>query len=131
MENFVLKKTILVALLSATPLISFAQNWVFVTGNSNAADFYVDADSIKKIGANRRVWVLQDLKKRTVNGSLSAKLLREIDCNEEKIRSLQFTFYAENMLKGEMMNTVTRTGEWEFVSPDSMNKDVLDAVCKK
>ena len=131
MENFVLKKTILVALLSATPLISFAQNWVFVTGNSNAADFYVDADSIKKIGTNRRVWILQDLKKRTVNGSLSAKLLREIDCNEEKIRSLQFTFYAENMLKGEMMNTVTRTGEWEFVSPDSMNKDVLDAVCKK
>ena len=126
-----LKKTILVVLMSATPLLSIAQNWVFVTGNSNTADFYIDADSIKQIGTNHRIWMLQDFKKRLGNGGLSAMVLREIDCNEERIRSLQYTFFDDNMLKGKMMRTTTLAREWEFVSPNSMNKDVMDVVCKK
>jgi hypothetical protein len=131
MEIFVLKKTILTALLLTTPLISSAQNWTYVTGNDSAADFYVDADSIKKAGSTRRFWVLQDMKKPTPNASKSAKTLREIDCTDEKFRSLQYTFFSGKMVTGKLISTTTNASDWHFIEPGSMDKDVMDFVCKK
>lgn len=126
-----LKKTIFAALLSTTHLISFAQNWEYVTGHSKHADFYVDIDSIKKTGSTRRAWILQDMKKQTPNKSKSAKVLREINCNEEKFRSLQYTFFSEKMATGGLISTSTNTSEWYFIEPGSMDKDVMDFVCNK
>jgi len=62
---------------------------------------------------------------------LSARSLREIDCNEEKYRTFQYSFYSEKMLTGKLIHTTQVSPEWEFIAPGTMNRDVMDFICKK
>lgn len=126
-----LKKIILVALLFATPLISFAQNWVKVS-SSDLDNIYIDTISLKKIGNNRRVWVLSDYKKRDKGGDSSNKVLSEFDCAEDRVKNLDYTMFKGNMGNGTVTDHISSPNSaWQYVSPGSVDDFLLKFVCKK
>lgn len=126
-----LKKTILAALVSAIPLISFAQNWVKVT-TSELDNVYIDTISLKKNGNNRRVWVLSDYKKKDKHGDLSNKVLSEFDCVEDRVKNLDYTMFNGNMGNGTVTTHIpSANSSWQFVSPGSVDDALLKFVCKK
>ena len=125
-----LKKTILVVLMSATPLLSIAQNWVPVA-NGAGVTFHVDPKTIKKSGDIRKVWVLHDRSQKDPDGNQSTKIYKEYHCAEDKVRFLQLDAYEGNMGSGRFIESETGVTKWTYISPNSLESIVLEFVCKK
>jgi hypothetical protein len=91
-------------------------DWVKVTGTSDTV-FYVDPASIDNKGSFRQVSVLQDYAGQEPGGVRSRRVLYEIDCTEERLRSLSVTEHSEPMARGEPVNSREGASEWLYVAP--------------
>jgi len=56
-----------------------------------------------------------------------AKFLFEINCNENKIRTLQVTIFKDN---GEIENSKNVPTEWDYISPESAGEALQKMLCK-
>jgi hypothetical protein len=123
-------KKLLITCLLMFPVLSFSQNWIRAS-YSDEATFYVEVDSIKKIGNSRRVWVMQDMVKKGTNGVLSRRNLEEFDCVEEKYKLIQVTTFSGNMGTGGILMSFPASGEWNYISPGTLDHGVLRFACSK
>ena len=92
-----MKKNTLMLLLAAMSTGAIAE-WVRLWGN-DVLEGYVNPDSIRKKGKNVVTQNMFDFKKPwEYNGNeyRSSVVLFEFDCAEERARSLESIFYAEN-----------------------------------
>jgi len=108
-------------------------NWIFLRfGKLGSAHFYcvenVNQDNVK-------VWwkVIFSNKAKQKLGSEYKKAdyqiaLFEIDCVEKKLRGLKRTIYD---LDASIIDTYREPGEWEYVPPGSIGRDLLEEVCKE
>jgi hypothetical protein len=104
--------------------------WVSVTSSADGSNkFYIESTSVKKSGSYLRAWGLTDYAKRNEYGSKSHKTYYEIDCNDSRIRSISYTFYTENMGRGEANSYNPEKFEWVYASPDSINSYIVGYVC--
>jgi hypothetical protein len=99
-------------LLAAT---SAWADWVKVTEVSDTA-YYVDPELVGK-GNVRRVSVMHDYAKPEPGGVRSRRVLYEIDCSGQRLRSLSATEYSEPMGQGKSVNSWERESEWLYVAP--------------
>lgn len=106
-----------------------SQTWIQVS-ESNEAVIYINPRSIKKWGNMARVWEVQDLKTRLPQGVISFRAYIEIDCLQERRRILELSAFNQNMAKGLPEVVIDSPDKWSFVSPNSPNRDVFDAVCE-
>jgi hypothetical protein len=100
-------------LLAAT---SAWADWVKVTAVSDTV-YYVDPESVSKVGNVRRVSVIHDYAKPEPGGVHSRRVLYEIDCTGERLRSLSASEHSEPMAQGKSVNSWERESEWLYVAP--------------
>lgn len=113
----------LLAVLAVPP----AAAWVSF-GESDATAYYVDPDSIRVEGPQRRVWRLFDYKERQRNGVQSGKALIEIHCREGTYRYLRTMYYSGPMGKGKYLGGV-REHRKEYIGPGTMISQLASFVC--
>src|SRR4029450_7363706 len=86
---------------------------------SEATDtvYYLDQASISDKGKFRRVSVIQDYAKQEPSGVRSRRVLYEIDCTEERLRSIAGMEHSDSMAQGNSVNSWERESEWLYVAP--------------
>jgi hypothetical protein len=102
-----------VLLLSATSVLA---DWAKVAETPGTA-YYLDPASISAKDGFRRVSVIHDYSKQDPAGARSRAVLYEIDCAEERLRSIAVTEYSEPMARGQGINSWQRESEWLYVAP--------------
>jgi hypothetical protein len=108
------------AVLSTLLLIAATSawaGWVKVAEVSDTA-YYVDPESVGNTGNLRRVSVIHDYAQQEPGGGVrSRRVLYEIDCTSERLRSLSATEHSEPMAQGKSVNSWERESEWLYVAP--------------
>jgi hypothetical protein len=128
-----MRKAVLMMLLAVVSS-SAAAEWVVVS-DSDAAVTYVDVDTIRKNGNLVIMWTLYDFKTARVAAAgkpyLSSRSETELDCGEEKIRTLAFFWHSRNMGKGEVVTSDSFPEKWEPIPPGSAGKRLWQIACEK
>lgn len=125
-----MKITTTVAMIAATILTTApasAQRYAVVSEGPDTSIMAVDLDTIRKVEASNRAWVLTVLKSPTEDAYYSLLSLDEFDCVEEKSRSLTTKVY------NEKSEPVTTTGiePWAYKLPKSVGYNALKVACGK
>lgn len=107
---------------------SAASAWVSL-GESESTAYYLDPDSVRATGSQRRVWRLFDYKEPQRNGVHSGKALIEIDCHAGTYRYLKTSYYSEAMGKGRYLGGMGAHRK-EYIGPGTMVGQLANAVCE-
>ena len=102
--------------------------WVTVTQNE-VATVYVDSSAIEKVNANKRVWVVYDMKSPDVAGQQSVKSYIEYNCGEGQYKTLSASRYHQKMGKGPAIKSLPVGANWKPVSQDSMSRQLFAFAC--
>jgi hypothetical protein len=120
-------------MLSSEP--TYAQ-WAAIGDNVDLDTIYVDIETIRRKGELAEVWVMTDSKlaKRFLDTNsfyLSVRQLQQFNCDEERSRILNATWFSSNMGKGTMIDTLTKEGQWNPLPPGSVGRRLMEVICKK
>ena len=121
-----MKKFLFVWILFATG--SAWADWVPV-GESAGNNFYIDPSTIRKDGDLRKVWGIQDLSKRDIDGEMSRRYREEYDCKGARKRFLSATTHSEPMAGGSTLVSNTEPSAWIDIRPNTLGDDILKSVC--
>ena len=92
--------------------------------------FYIDFDSIRSEGNFRKVWAINDFKKLDGDGEMSTRFRLELDCKEEKFRTITISSHSQNMAKGMPLRSVTpEFPKWGDIAPDTPIAATLKLAC--
>jgi hypothetical protein len=120
-------KRILFVLLMMTCSVSWG-GWV-MHAETDTTTHYYDPATLKKDGHIRKVWVLQDLKKRHKDGEMSRRARGEYDCKQERVRYLTMTEHSEPMAGGEVLLNAGEDRVWREIPPNTPSADIFNLVC--
>lgn len=81
------------------------------------AAYYVDPKAVVVDGNIRRVPVVLDYAKADPDGVRSRKTALEIDCGNERLRSVASSVYAEPMAAGKPLGSTEVDSDWLYVAP--------------
>jgi hypothetical protein len=130
-QLFALKFSILVAAFAATPSYA-ATAWELIASTSLAKS-YIDRKTLDINGPLRRVLQLEEFIGPAVMGIRSVIAHAEYDCENRKMRLLDFTSYGGSMGTGEQISRrqlPSPYGPWSGVlSPNSEPGVTLDLMC--
>ena len=120
---------LIVALLLLTLTVPAWAEWLKYAEDKEVV-FYYDPTTIKKTGNLRRVWEIEDLKKRPTDGESSSHMMFEYDCKEQRYRGLSFRTHSEPMASGKIIFRHDKPSTWRDVVPNSGRATILQIVCK-
>lgn len=106
-------------------------DWVRIDENAYTI-YYIDPLSIRKNGNYRKVWGVQDLKRRDrQDGEMSRRVLWEHDCKDERSRVLAFSLHPEPMVSGKALFSDSTASTWSAVPPNTVAQTVQQTVCAR
>jgi len=145
MKDKLLFFILLLAFIGPGPLMaSNIHDWAKLGSAQSGANFFIDKNSIKSAGESRFFSWIIDLPK-PVDGVLSVKEYREVDCAAEKFKVIRQKAYTDSLGKGsEHVKTTFSTiatmlgfvlhevdeNEWETAEPNSVNFAAVKYVCE-
>lgn len=103
----------LLILLAASPACA---DPVKVTEAGGTA-YYVESESISSKGNVQRASVVHDYAKPESGGVRSRRVMYEINCAAERLRSVSATEHSEPMAQGGVVNSWERESDWLYVAP--------------
>jgi hypothetical protein len=110
-----------------------AAEWTMIQTNDDS-NLYIDFDSIKKSGDLIKVLSLNDYYLAQQKQGLSSQWEELVDCKNKKFKALSINYYAENMGKGEILNT-THFNEsetnWSDIVQYSIGELKINIICSK
>jgi hypothetical protein len=122
------KIALMVAALAATvSTTAHATDWVNVGESVTDSTFFMDADSVRITGTYRfTVWVATAYGQASPGGAIGNKALTEFDCALQRKRVLSVSYLGTG---GRIITSVDSTQAWEYLVPDSVLGDTLQAIC--
>jgi hypothetical protein len=112
-------------LLTSTPA---AAEWTSFSKGEDRTEYFIDFSTYKRT-PKPRAWLLINKELRDKFGDMSAMVLYEADCSEDKIRGISWQFYNGTMGTGNLTTTDNVPGEWNYASPGSVNTTILKTLC--
>jgi hypothetical protein len=97
---------------------------------ASGSDHFIDTSTLK-YGARPTAWTLINFANATEEGDKSYKILREADCEGNKLRGIAWRYYKEGMGAGKLSGIDDTPGEWRYVSPESVTEILFKILCKK
>lgn len=130
-----MKRVFFITLLVLSSGPTYA-DWAAIGDNVDLDTIYVDIETIRLKGELAEVWVLTDSKlaKRFLGTNsfyLSVRQLQQFNCDEERSRILNATWFSSNMGKGAVIDTLTKEGQWNPLPPGSVGRRLMEVICKK
>lgn len=121
-------RSLLAALLLCCCLSSARAEWKLIDFNDGEA-VYIN-DFFRPGGATTRMWMLIEYRERTPVGSLSVKLLWEVDCAASAMRTLRYASYPLRMGFGDAIKVDETPGEWIKPAEDSPQETMFVLICR-
>jgi hypothetical protein len=121
-------RKLLIALLmmfSAAPALA---EWKLIDFNDGEA-VYIN-DFFRPGGETTRMWMLIEYRERTAQGSLSVKLLWEVDCPARAMRTLRYASYPLRMGFGDVIKVDETPSEWIKPAEDSPQETMFVLICR-
>ena len=81
------------------------------------ATYHVDPASVSSKGNLHRVPVIHDYAKPEPGGVRSRRVSYDIDCTNERLRSVSVTEHSESMAQGKSVSSWERESDWLYVAP--------------
>lgn len=128
MKKLIILSTLIFTLIFSSTA-SFAE-WKKVSKGMNGNIYYVDFSRIKKHGGYVYYWRLSDFLKPTEHGDLSARVYHQVDCKLFRFKRLSYVFHKQPMGKGIPVSNNPKNPDWDYSPPNSIDEEVLQAVCK-
>ena len=98
---------------------------------TDIAAYFIDATTLQKNGALRRVAQVQNLKHRDKDGELSRRALVEYDCREVQNRTLALSMHADAMGEGKKLDSYNEPSSPRKVAAGSSGEAILKVVCSR
>jgi len=125
---------VLVLLMLSCSVGPAQAGWEEVAGSDNVT-VYVDPTThqVDTKSGLAMMWVLYDAK--TVNklsersSFLSLRSQIQYDCNEERARSLQASYFEGHMADGEVVLSSSTEGKWYPLAPGSIGEKLRELAC--
>jgi hypothetical protein len=106
-------------------------DWQLLGKQTNGRALYIESDTIQKIGAKRRAWILENFAEKE-DDFLSTISFIEFDCSEKKARLLQQDWHTELLGSGKRVTQKLSTeSAWEYPVPNTAIYIVMQGLCKK
>jgi hypothetical protein len=105
--------------------------WKKVTSDAYSGNtFYLDFERLSKRGRYVYYWLLQNSKKRDVDGIMSVKMYTQGDCEMFRFKQLSFVYHRERMGGGpaEVEDSIKK--HWYYPTPDSPGEIILKSACR-
>ena len=103
-------------------------DWVQLT-QTQTNSFYYDPTTIKKVGNLIRVWELIDNVTPNKIGSLSSRMLTEMDCSGNQSRTIEYTYHTGHMATGEINYMNSTISQWFQAPPNTVQQQQLKFYC--
>ena len=98
--------------------------------NDGKMTLYFDNETIQVNYPLFRSWSLMDFKEPIANNMLSAKILTEYDCDEEKRRVVHVISYSGNKGEGKILSQASSNQAWDVISDEASSAyDLMLTVC--
>ncbi len=105
-----------------------SSKWVlYGVGTTNGAKSYFDPKTVKKIGKQRKVWILVNAR---IKDSQSFTALELINCAEETHATQYAIYYKEQNGEGGSVFTIDKPSSPQPIVPDSTVQTLMENVCK-
>lgn len=129
-------KHLLAAFLLMAVCSSAMAEWVFIgTTEDQSSTIYGDPATRRRAGDVVKVWILTNYAKprKSPNGFYtSAKIQKNVDCKEERMRNLALVAYKGAMGIGDIDGSEnTPNSDWSPVVPDSLGESISQWACAK
>jgi hypothetical protein len=122
-------KKLLVLLFSMLISLNSYCEWEEIVGTIDGDHFfYVDTDLIKEHNGFVYFWSMTDSLYPSETGTMSTQTYSQGDCGIMREKPLSFLYYKNSMGQGKS-NSFTPPDEWDYPSPGSVQKYILDYVC--
>ena len=95
---------------------------------------YVDTASVRKTQSGWRIWTMYSFIQQQTNARgepyQSLRMLEEVDCIGEKIRSLHVSGVSDPMLGGSTVWVDDEPKPWKFIPPNTAAASLFKSLCK-
>lgn len=118
---------IALTLTAITPLQSFAF-WMKVTETMDVS-VYADTGTIVRVGRNKRMDVLYDLRTPDSSGQRSIRSFAEFDCDNNREKSINAVGYSDRMGTGKVVRTMDYPSEWIPTQNNKNEQQLTYFVC--
>jgi len=106
--------------------------WSLVITGTQGDEFYIDMDTLRSDNNIRRFWALTNLTKQGQKGEMSMRVLREIDCKQDRERTLVITGLNGAMGSGDVLGSYKNDNDpWEYIAPQTISQAYFAKVCSK
>ena len=124
-----MKKLILAAMLCGAAMQVMAADWVYLGKDKDGVSLYGDIAG----RTSNRAWFKHELNKprKSPNGKFykSAKMLREADCDNGRIKSLSIALYSSMENKVDSYTFPSFAQEYEYAIPDTIGESMYRFIC--
>lgn len=129
MKKLVASATLISLVLACAPVYA-SWEWTKIHEDENST-VYIDKTKVRG-SKSKRVWERWEFKvPMSMSGISSMLILREINCDESKIRFLETESFGSANLSGDVMVKLTDPGNWDYLKPNSWFNAMYELVCKK
>ncbi len=102
--------------------------WMKITENSDVS-VYADTGTIVRVGRNKRMDVLYDLRNVDASGQRSIKSFEEFNCDTASAKSINAVGFADRMGTGKVVRTMDYQSEWIPSGKNKNEQQLLYFVC--
>lgn len=106
-------------------------DWTFFFEGSSGNKYYIDLETQKKTQGSSRAWTLWVLASPEKDGTKSAKVLQEADCDMGKVRFLSIITFSGLNGEGKVIYSSDAASNWQYPSPISTGSEVFKILCGK
>jgi hypothetical protein len=119
--------------LSALWAVAPAHAELKALGNSDAATYYVDTNTVRRSGPVRTFWSIMDYNQTqtTTRGApyLSTRSNMEMNCREQTVLMRQFSMHSGRMAQGEVLDTQGVWRDAQAIPPGTPLAVIMKFVC--
>ncbi len=128
--NILSKRILITVIITLTVLVSqdCLAFWMKVTETMDVS-VYADTGTIVRIGRNKRMDVLYDLRASDSSGQRSIRSFAEFDCDNNREKSINAVGYSERMGTGKVVRTMDYPSEWIPTQSNKNEQQLLYFVC--
>lgn len=102
-------------------------------GSSDNSVYYVDTETLKRVGDTRTFWSIMDYKRAqtTSRGAsyLSTRTNMEINCKDQTVLMRQFSMHSGAMAKGDVLDTQGILRDAQSIPPGTPLFNIMKTVC--
>lgn len=117
------------AILLTSPMVSYAAEWAYITSSKDNHKYYIDKQSYKydKTTHIATFWRQDKYIKSDGSSYVTHKVLQQIDCVNQKSRSLNSVKYTYN---GSVLSSYDKPSSYSIIVPDTIGEALWESACK-